>query len=53
LLTGQTGQFVAGAPSGSGFVPDYIEPGVVDGPVSPMEARRGAQAEPFHPGWAY
>lgn len=53
LLTGQTGQFVAGAPAGSGFVPDYIEPGVAEQPAGPMQARRAPPGQPFNPNWAY
>ncbi|HVA49858.1 MAG TPA: PDZ domain-containing protein [Pirellulales bacterium] len=45
LLTGQTGQFVAGAPVGGGFVPDYVEP-TFDQPgrIPPMQARRPGNA---------
>lgn len=53
LLTGQTGQFVAGAPAGSGFVPDYIEPGFAEQPAGPMQARRAPPGQAVNPNWAY
>ncbi|HQU42665.1 MAG TPA: PDZ domain-containing protein [Pirellulales bacterium] len=45
VLTGQTGQFVAGAPAGGGFVPDYVEPTFDQpGTMPPMQARRPGNA---------